>query len=79
MPRVHHTISYLAHADAAHRKNRWTPARKEAVLIALRRNEITFADACARYDLTPGELIQWQEGFRVAGRSGLAVTKEVGR
>lgn len=67
------------HADEAVLTGRWCASRKEAVLSAIRTGELTQADACARYGISPGELVEWMEKFRVGGRDGLAVTKEVGR
>jgi hypothetical protein len=50
---------------------RWTPARKEAVVRAIERGEITVDDAIWRWALLPDELEQWREGYRAEGRRGL--------
>lgn len=51
---------------------RWTPARKEEVVIALHRGVITRPDALARFGLTEAELASWEARFARHGRRGLA-------
>lgn len=54
---------------------RWLASDKEAVVIAVRRGEITVHAACARFDLSLAELNGWDARFKRHGRRGLAVRK----
>jgi len=54
---------------------RWCPAHKERVVIALRRGEMTEAQACERFDLSTEEFASWSRRFATHGRRGLAVTR----
>ncbi len=52
---------------------RWTPGRKMDVVDALERQELTFADACARHDISAEELAGWIKGARKHGKAGVKV------
>lgn len=52
---------------------RWTPGRKLELVDALERGELTFADACARHDLSAEELAGWIKGARKHGQAGVSV------
>jgi|SRR5215471_16574322 len=52
---------------------RWTPSRKEAVLRAIARGEITIKGAIERWVLSPDEIAAWQRDYALAGRAGLRV------
>jgi transposase-like protein len=53
---------------------RWSPGRKEAVVLAVRRRRLTVAEACRRYELSEAELIEWLHRYARHGLRGLAVT-----
>jgi transposase-like protein len=53
--------------------SRWTASRKELVVMAVRRGQITAAEACERFDLSADEFAAWDRRFRRHGRRGLAV------
>lgn len=52
---------------------RWVASRKKALLLAVRRGEITALEACDRYKLSIEELICWSLQFDRAGQNGLSV------
>lgn len=52
---------------------RWTPARKEAVVVDVRRGAIGFDAAVERFGLSADELQSWLTRFDKRGRRGLAV------
>jgi Protein of unknown function (DUF1153) len=54
---------------------RWTIRRKAAILAAVRAGQITFEDACRRYQLTEDEYLAWQRAFDAHGLAGLRVTR----
>jgi len=52
---------------------RWTFGRKAAVVTAVANGEMTFEEACRRYQLSEEELLSWQQGFEAHGPRGLRV------
>lgn len=62
-------------------RQRMSAGRKELVVLALRRGQVTRSWVLAHYALTEEELAAWERGFAVAGREGLKTTKlqEIGR
>src|SRR5581483_10915956 len=58
---------------------RWTPARKEAVAVAIRRGELTVAEALNRWGLSVEELDAWLMAYRRRGRDGLSARALPGR
>jgi transposase-like protein len=54
---------------------RWTPQRKEAVVLAIRRREVGVAQACAALGLDQTEVETWLKDFEQHGRPGLAVMR----
>jgi hypothetical protein len=46
---------------------RWSAWRKVAVISAIRSGNITFSEACERYDLSEEELSSWQTAFDQGG------------
>ena len=53
---------------------RWTPRRKNAVVMAVRSGAISRAEACARYHLSEEELLAWERAFDQHGLPGLRAT-----
>jgi len=54
---------------------RWTPGRKDELLVAIRRRDVTLAQACATHDLSLVEVRGWMRRQRQHGRKGLSVTR----
>jgi hypothetical protein len=54
---------------------RWVVSRKAAVVIAVRRGELTLPDATARYRLSEEEFRLWEQAFDANGVPGLRVTR----
>ena len=54
---------------------RWVVRRKAAVVAAVRSGEITFEEACRRYQLSEEELLSWQRAFEIHGLAGLRRTR----
>jgi hypothetical protein len=54
---------------------RWTPQRKAAVVLAIRKRVISEWDACERYDLSAEELTQWERDLDQYGAPGLRTTR----
>jgi hypothetical protein len=54
---------------------RWTYVRKVHLIAAIRAGEITFDQACRRYDLSTEELLGWQRMLDRYGPEGLRVTR----
>lgn len=50
---------------------RWTSARKEAVLLALHAGQFTVSDALRRWNISLEELDLWMVAYRRRGRNGL--------
>jgi transposase-like protein len=50
---------------------RWTAARKAAMLEALRRGKLTIEEACQRYAISIEELRAWERHFERHGVYGL--------
>lgn len=55
--------------------SRWTAARKAAVIMALRQQQVTFPQIQQAHGLSIDELVAWNERHRRHGQSGLAVLK----
>ncbi|MEH0194532.1 DUF1153 domain-containing protein [Caulobacter sp. CCNWLY153] len=53
---------------------RWTGARKEAVVLAVRRRQLTLGQVMQAHGLSLDEYQAWQRDFLRHGRIGLAVT-----
>lgn len=62
-------------ALAPPKSGRWTPQRKEAVVLAIRRREVGVAQACAALGLDQSEVETWIRQFQRHGRPGLAVMR----
>lgn len=60
-------------APAPPPNGRWTPARKEAVVVEVRLGRLAFDAAVQRYGLSTDELQSWLLRFEKRGRRGLAV------
>jgi hypothetical protein len=45
--------------------------RKAEVIEALHKGEVSFGDACLRYDLSADELMSWQDAYKRHGLDGL--------
>lgn len=60
-------------APAPPPSGRWTPAHKEAVVVAVREGHLDFDAAVQTYDLSADELQSWLTRFEKRGRRGLAV------
>jgi hypothetical protein len=54
---------------------RWTPGRKAAVILGLRRHEVTIDQVTQAHDLSLDELVTWNDRHRKHGQHGLAITK----
>lgn len=52
---------------------RWTPRRKELVVLAVRGNLVPLADVLERYRMRPEEFAEWGRGI-AGGRKGLRTT-----
>lgn len=52
---------------------RWTPGRKEEVVAAIRRGELTRERALELHELSADELATWEARFAAHGRPGLSV------
>ena len=50
---------------------RWVVRRKAEVVEAVRKGELSFAEACQRYHLSSDELISWQDAYKHHGLEGL--------
>ena len=54
---------------------RWTIRRKAAVVIAVRNGDLSFGEACRRYQLSEEELRSWQQAYQMHGLPGLRSTR----
>jgi transposase-like protein len=54
---------------------RWTPGRKDELLVAIRRRDVTIEQVCAVHDLSLDEVQGWMRRQRRHGRKGLSVTR----
>lgn len=77
-PQADAAAGWAAYRRASHPAlapvERWTPAKKAAVVLALHYGEITVADAIAAHvGLTAEEIGCWQRVHRRFGQDGLAV------
>ncbi len=54
---------------------RWSSGRKEALVRAIQKAELTVAEACAEFDLGAEEVASWIQRFRAHGRPGLEIYK----
>lgn len=50
---------------------RWVARRKAEVIDAICKGELSFADACHRYNLSADELLSWQTAYKQHGLGGL--------
>jgi transposase-like protein len=55
--------------------NRWTPSRKDELLVAIRRADVTIEQVCEAHDFSLDEVQGWLRRHRQHGRNGLSVTK----
>jgi Protein of unknown function (DUF1153) len=62
-------MSYLAAVPPG--TTRWVASRKAAVVEAVRGGEISFEEACRRYELSEEEFIAWERAFKTSGLLGL--------
>ena len=54
---------------------RWSSGRKESLIRAILKAELTPAQACAEFDLSREEIGGWVRRFRAHGRQGLEIYK----
>jgi hypothetical protein len=54
---------------------RWTIRRKAAVVLAVRRGEMSLDEACGRYRLSVDEFVAWERDFDRYGVPGLRTTR----
>jgi uncharacterized protein DUF1153 len=54
---------------------RWVVRRKAAVVVAVRRGQITLEEACRRYQLSEAEFHAWQSALEAHGERGLRATR----
>ena len=54
---------------------RWVARRKAEVIDAICKGELSFADACQRYNLSADELFSWQTAYKQHGLGGLRVMR----
>jgi transposase-like protein len=54
---------------------RWTTARKQTVVEAVRLGGLTLSEACQRYALSVEEFAAWQTALARYGRPGLRSTR----
>ena len=54
---------------------RWTAARKAAVIKGVRQGLLTIEEACERYNLTIDEYRAWERDFDSHGEPGLRSTR----
>jgi hypothetical protein len=50
---------------------RWVASRKAAVVEAVRGGDISFDEACRRYELSEEEFLAWERAFKTSGLLGL--------
>ncbi|HUJ48286.1 MAG TPA: DUF1153 domain-containing protein [Rhizomicrobium sp.] len=50
---------------------RWVARRKAEVIDAIRKGEMSFAEACEQYNLSADELFSWQTAYKQHGLGGL--------
>lgn len=73
---MHRPTPQLAYdLQAVELTGHWTPGRKAIALELIRRGALTIAEACARYRLSPEEIVSWRVRDEAHGRAGLCVTK----
>jgi transposase-like protein len=54
---------------------RWTPKRKEEVVVAIAEGRITVTEAKEQHSLSDEELATWTRDYVAHGRAGLRVRK----
>ena len=54
---------------------RWVARRKAAVVAAVHRGELTFEQACRRYQLSEEEFRSWERAYEIHGLPGLRATR----
>lgn len=64
----------VARLPASHTR-RWVVRRKAAIVMGVRRGEITLQEACTRYQLTEEEFRLWEQALDANGVPGLRVTR----
>ena len=55
--------------------NRWTTRRKAAVVIAVRRGQLSLNEVCRRYRLSVDEFVAWERDYDRYGVPGLRTTR----
>lgn len=58
---------------------RWTPNRKEALILCVRAGEFTVAGLQQIHGITAEEFIQWCAAYDSKGRAGLKTSSSIGR
>lgn len=66
---------YLSAVETVSGSGRWTPHRKSSLVRAVKRREITVAEAEARYGVTAQALAIWTDRLERLGSSGLRQTR----
>ena len=54
---------------------KWTPKRKETLLLRVLDGLLTREEACRAYRISPEEFGAWEAGYKLHGRAGLYVRK----
>jgi hypothetical protein len=54
---------------------RWVASRKAAVVEAVSGGEISFEEACRRYELSEEEFLAWERAFKTSGLLGLRASR----
>lgn len=54
---------------------RWVARRKAQVVTAVRRGQLTFEDACRRYNISAEEFLSWERALDRHGPAALRVTR----
>jgi transposase-like protein len=54
------------------KSSRWTPEDKIRIVLESLNTDISLAELCRKYNLTPNTFYQWREKFIEAGKAGLS-------
>jgi len=59
-------------------KSRWAPEDKIRIVLESLNTNVSTAELCRKYNLTPNTFYQWRERFIEAGKAGLSGKLEDG-